>query len=292
MNFGRAPKSSAMPTATDMKEKPDLIPNNPDSGTSPSALALREHIANVGRIYGQVGSRHHLQYPPGLSAIFPIAPDFDCGLRVLTRKQKVLAESRYRPAPQRPYTAAEKETGAVNTTILRTAELSVTDMLYSIGAQHYYATIRIHGGEFFYPDGCPADPDYPAAFRERPPGATVGSSGAWLEEEYAHRDVQDLTFEIERPLPQKDIDRHPDRYKHFKAGEPTHGFWSPDDALMEALKFFGHHFGPGWMLHGQYHYGGKNLDQRLRITMVTSVTPESGQTAPLVTMDPMSEDEY
>lgn len=95
--------------------------------------------------------------------------------------------------------------------------IRISDMLYSMGAKHYYGAVLIDRVRFGNPDEpnmcscCPGDPDF------------------------VH------TVEVYRPLDAAEIRRDPDRYKHYKPGDYYAGHDTPQDALRRCLAWVKRH---------------------------------------------------
>jgi hypothetical protein len=175
--------------------------------------------------------------------LFPIQPDFDCGIRVEDENHAIY-EIRLNPQQAgRGYK--------------RTLKLKASDLLFSAGAQHYYAKLsedycskiwHCIDNQLWHTD---------STFTKKPEVGENCHEPSHLHGHSEHYKDRSQRWEIEvmRPMTRKDVKEHK-RYGGYtyKVGSPTRGFYTPEDAWRAAIAFFKTHFAPGWRLIGEFDY--------------------------------------
>lgn len=119
----------------------------------------------------------------------------------------------------------------------READLKISSWAgTSFGAVHHYARIDLGYNNYVY------------SANGKPWHKSVGYGAPW--------GAGHTEFEITRPADKRDLKHDKDMaemsespiYGRLKLGEFTHGFWTEEEAMAAAIKFFKEHFEPGWIL--------------------------------------------
>lgn len=119
----------------------------------------------------------------------------------------------------------------------REAQLCISNLLFSAGASHHYAKIKLGWPRHVHASNG-ASWNYGVHGYDLPFGASH------------------VEFEVMRQVDKRDLkhDREmarcytPALYGNMKRGEWTHGFWTEQEATDAGIRFFKEHFAPGWIL--------------------------------------------
>jgi hypothetical protein len=120
----------------------------------------------------------------------------------------------------------------------RDCKLDVYSWLFSLGAVHHYARLKL-GTPWCHEEN------------NEDAGVWVASFDRDLPFEISTQEIEVMRRVDKRDLKHdKDVaeTRGDSLYGRMRPGDWTHGFWTEEEARAAAIKFFKAHFGPGWRL--------------------------------------------
>jgi len=129
----------------------------------------------------------------------------------------------------------KNDEGIKYTTVARDGQreirLKISDLLFSIGAMHYYGKLEAYEPSLkWMEDGKECSGSIGGYFDRHKPEAVK---------------LSDIDIKIKRPLTQKEIDEDAERWKGWDAGSMINNFNTPEEIREQAKKIVAVRF-PGW----------------------------------------------